>query len=370
MLIEQFPPFFQNTIILHHSLAQWILVFITTLGCFITLKAVKFWGSSILNRLAKATRTHIDDLLAKHASNIGDWLLWSLSIPIGSQWIQMADGPEAILLKLPLMALIIQLFIWTKPSIDFLLQHYIDSRPTDVDRVNIQTMLGPIRFTSLLISWSLLVLLALQNIGINVTALVTGLGIGGVAIALAVQNILGDLFAAFSIVADKPFIVGDFLVIDDFAGNVTHIGLKTTRIKSLGGEELIFANNDLLNSRIKNYRPLKERRIVFTVGVLYNTSAKQLESIPATIQHIIESHDNLRFDRSHVARFNDSSIDIETVYFVLDPEYNAYMDAQQSINLQIFNAFNEQSIGFAFPTQTVYLTQETPLQTQHLTSTP
>lgn len=362
MLVDLLPPVFTQTILVHNSIAQWLLAILTTIAGVIVLRVIKYWVGSILHRLAKTTPFHIDDLLARHIDNIGGWLLWALALPLGCQWLNLSNGIETVVTKLPLIAAIAQLFLWTSPSIDFALQRYIDSRPTEADRINMQTMTGPIRFTGLLVAWSLLALLALQNLGVDVTALIAGLGIGGVAIALAVQNILGDLFAAFSIVVDKPFVVGDFLVIGDFAGNVSHIGLKTTRIQSLSGEELVFANSDLLNSRIKNFRPMKERRILFRIGVLYSTPADKLEGIPTLIRQIINSHENLRFDRSHVAGFGDSSVDIETVYFVLDPEYGTYMDAQQAINLSLFREFAEQGIDFAFPTRTLIVEQDKPFQ--------
>jgi small-conductance mechanosensitive channel len=203
--------------------------------------------------------------------------------------------------------------------------------------------------------WAALLLLALDNVGIDITTLVAGLGIGGVAIALATQNILGDLFASLSIVLDKPFVVGDFIIVGDLLGTVEHVGLKTTRVRSLSGEQLVFSNADLLGSRIRNYKRMVERRIVFSLGVTYQTSEEQLASIPGMLRGIIAAEPGVRFDRAHFKEYGDSALTFEVVYFVLDPDYNVYMDTQERINFAIFRRFAGDGIDFAYPTRTVHL---------------
>jgi small-conductance mechanosensitive channel len=185
--------------------------------------------------------------------------------------------------------------------------------------------------------------------------LVAGLGVGGIAVALAVQNILGDLLASLSIVLDKPFNIGDFLIIDDYLGSVENIGLKTTRMRSLSGEELVFSNGDLLKSRIKNYGRMFERRVVFTLGVTYETPHEQLQRIPDIIRAAVETQSPVRVDRSHFRSYENFSLAFETVYYVLSSDYNIYMDIQQAIDLQIPAHFEEEGIEFAYPTQTLYL---------------
>jgi len=194
-----------------------------------------------------------------------------------------------------------------------------------------------------------------DNLGFNVTTLVASLGIGGVAVALAVQNILGDLFASLSIALDKPFVIGDFIVVDDIAGTVEHVGLKTTRVRSLSGEQVVFSNADLLKSRIHNYKRLYERRVLFGFGVLYRTPPEQLAAIPPMVREIITGQVGTRFDRAHFKGFGASSLDFEVVYFVLDPDYNRYMDIQQAINLELVNRFAAAGVEFAFPTRTVHI---------------
>ncbi|HPK54642.1 MAG TPA: mechanosensitive ion channel family protein, partial [Smithellaceae bacterium] len=202
-------------------------------------------------------------------------------------------------------------------------------------------------------------LLVLDNLGVNITGLVAGLGIGGIAVALAVQNILGDLLASLSIVLDKPFVIGDSIVVDSFSGTVEHIGLKTTRIRSISGEQLVFSNNDLLKSRIQNYKRMQERRVVFGFGVTYQTPLEKLPLINRIIREIIAAQPNSRFERVHFKEYGDSALNYEVVYFVMTPEYGIFMDVQETINLEIFRRFQEEGIEFAYPTRTVLIQKET-----------
>ena len=187
------------------------------------------------------------------------------------------------------------------------------------------------------------------------TGILAGLGIGGLALALAVQNILGDLFASLSIVLDKPFVVGDFLAVGEHLGSVEKIGLKTTRLRSLSGEQLVFSNTDLLNSRVRNFGRMFERRVVFTLGVTYQTPRDKLKLIPRIIREAVEAQQNTRFDRSHFSQYGDFSLNFESVYYVLSRDYNQYMDIQQSIYLAIHEGFEAEGIEFAYPTQTLFL---------------
>ncbi|MFN3484834.1 MAG: mechanosensitive ion channel family protein [Planctomycetota bacterium] len=201
--------------------------------------------------------------------------------------------------------------------------------------------------------WTAVFLLILDNFGVRVTALLAGLGVGGIAVALAVQNILGDLFASISIVLDRPFEIGDFIVVGDCLGTVEYIGLKTTRVRALSGEQIVFSNSDLLSSRIRNFKRMYERRVVFTIGVTYETPYEKLTAIPGMLRSIVEAQPNVRFDRAHFQRYGEYALVFEVVYFVQRPEYNVYMDVQQAINLEIYRRFAAEGIEFAYPTQTV-----------------
>jgi len=203
--------------------------------------------------------------------------------------------------------------------------------------------------------WSFVVLLTLDNLGVDITALVAGLGIGGIAIALAVQNIFGDLFASLSIALDRPFSEGDFLVVGDVLGTVETIGIKSTRLRSLSGEQVVMPNADLLGSRVRNYGRMVERRIVFATSVTYETALEALERIPRMIREFVEAQADTRFDRSHFAAHGAASLDFETVYYVRSADYNRYMDIQQAINLRLHKEFARLGIEFAYPTQKVFV---------------
>lgn len=215
--------------------------------------------------------------------------------------------------------------------------------------------LAGLRWLILFVAYVLILLLALQNIGVDVTSLIAGLGIGGIAVALAMQNILGDLFASLTIAMDRPFVIGDFIVVGSDMGTVENIGLKTTRVRSLSGEQLVFGNADLLSSRIRNYKRMRERRVVFGFGVVYATPPETLEAINALVRGAVEAQTNVRFDRCHFHRFGASSLEFEAVYYINSPDYNAHMDAQQAVHLSIVRAFRDGNIEFAFPTQMLYL---------------
>jgi small-conductance mechanosensitive channel len=250
----------------------------------------------------------------------------------------------------------LQLAIWG----DITVRAAVAARVRDgfVDRSAPTTTLDVVGLAVRGVLYVMLVLLALDNLGVNVGALVAGLGIGGVAVALAVQSILGDLFASLSIALDRPFEVGDFIVVGDLMGSVEHVGLKTTRVRSLSGEQLVFANADLLGSRIRNFKRMSERRVVFTVGVTYETAAEDLARIPGLLRTIVSAERGVRFDRAHLRSCDDSAVTFEIVYYVTDPDYNRYMDIQQAINLAIFRRFEADHISFAYPTRTVVLRRE------------
>lgn len=222
------------------------------------------------------------------------------------------------------------------------------------------TTLKGLRWVILFIAYAIILLLTLQNLGVNVTAMIAGLGIGGIAIALAMQNVLTDLFASLTIALDKPFVAGDFIVVGSEMGSIEHVGLKTTRVRSLSGEQLVFANSDLLSSRIRNYKRMSERRVVFAFGVVYSTTPEVLEAIPAIVKEIIQTQKNVRFDRCHFHRFGGSSLDFEAVYYIASPDFNAHMDAQQAVHLGIARAFRDRTIDFAFPTQTLHIASLPP----------
>jgi small-conductance mechanosensitive channel len=201
----------------------------------------------------------------------------------------------------------------------------------------------------------LILLMVLSNFGIEITPLIASLGVGGIAIAIALQSVLSDLFAAFAIYFDKPFKEGDFIIVGSDMGVVKDIGIKTTRIQALGGQELVLSNSDLTNSRINNYKKMEKRRVVFALGVEYSTPSKKLKKINEIVKKAVESTKHAKLDRTHFQKFGDFSLNFEVVYYVDSADYNLYMGVQQEINFKIREAFEKEGIVFAFPTQTLHL---------------
>lgn len=219
---------------------------------------------------------------------------------------------------------------------------------------------GLLRAVGLAVIWSVALLATLANLGVEITALVASLGVGGIAIALAAQNVLGDLLASLSIVLDRPFEVGDFIIVGADLGTVERIGLKTTRVRSLSGEQLVFGNNDLLTSRVRNFKRMAERRVVLTFGLLYSSPADKVEQVPGEVKKIIEAQENVRFDRAHFAGFGESALTFEAVYWILQPEYPVFMDKQQAVNLALLQRIRELGLDFAFPTRTLHIASGAP----------
>ena len=321
-------------------------------GVLLLVIAVSAFARRKLARAAE-TENELDDLLLDLARRTSVALLFLPAIYLGARALVVPAAIGSLLRTLMRLSLIAQGALWAAAVLDFLLRRY-HRRRTEIDPSAVTTIRA-FRFAAVIAVWIVAFVVALDTLGVEITALVTGLGIGGVAIALATQNILGDLFASLSIVLDKPFVVGDFIRVGDEMGVVEHIGLKTTRVRSLSGEQLIFSNGDLLQSRIRNYKRMEERRVLFRLGVLYQTPVEVLEQIPAMVREIVEEAGPVRFDRAHFAAFGDSAYEIEAVYYLLSSDYNVHMDVQQKINLAIVRAFERNGIGFAYPTRTVFL---------------
>ena len=280
----------------------------------------------------------------------------------GSLYVTLRPRQEQTLGAAAEVAVFLQIALWASVAIDFWLAR--QRRRLDHDATSV-ALAGVLRFVAKLTLWTLLLLMALANFGVNVTALVTGLGIGGVAVALALQNILGDLLASLSIVLDKPFVLGDSITVDTLTGTVESIGLKTTRLRAISGEQLIFANGDLLKSRIRNWKRLAERRVVLTFGVPYDTPPDVIERIPGMVRALVEAQELTRFERAHFKGFGASSLDFEAAYWILTPEYGVYMDRQQAVNLGLLRAFEREGIDFASAAQALLVTrpQEIPSKT-------
>jgi small-conductance mechanosensitive channel len=336
----------------HNSLQIWLIAVSITVFSFLILKIVVGFVKNRLKKLADKTASKVDDVIVIILEKTIALFLLSISIFIAVHVLTLNENIFNIINKSFFLVFLIQTAIWGNALISFYIKSYTDKKK-EVN-ASATTTMSTLSFIGKLLLYTALVLIGLDNLGFNITTLIAGLGVGGIAIALAVQNILGDLFASLSIVFDKPFVIGDFIIIDNYLGTVEHVGLKTTRIRSLSGEQVVIANNDLLSSRIRNYKRMYERRVVFNIGVIYQTSQEQLEKIPKIIKDIIDKQDRARFDRSHFKGFGNFSLDFETVFWVKLADYNIYMDIQQIINLGIINKFREENIEFAYPTQMIY----------------
>lgn len=302
---------------------------------------------------ARRTDNAVDDLFVEVIRRTRSWFLLLLSLIAGASVLPLRPPVSGIIHVLTLVIVGLQAGLWLTTLCGGVLRLWVGGSTADGNSA--KATLGALRFLIHLVIWSAVTLLVLANLGVDVTALVAGLGVGGVAVALAVQNILGDLFASLSIVLDRPFAVGDFIIVDDMMGTVERIGLKTTRVRSLFGEQLVFSNANLLGARIRNYQRMRERRIVFSVGVTYQTPPDLLKAIPGIIKECVVAAPMTRFDRAHFKEFGDFALQFETVYYVLDPDYNRYMDIQQEINLGLAERFADRGIEFAYPTQTLFL---------------
>lgn len=340
-------------IYLGNTIQTWLVASGILIIVFIVLKTVHSLLISRLSSLADKTETELDDLVVAMLKSTKFFTLLLISAYLASMVITLKTSTEAYLMKAVVIALILQAGFWASTGFSFWLERNIKLRmEQDSSSATTITFLG---FVVRICLWVVILLMILGNLGVNITGLVAGLGVGGIAVALAVQNILGDLLASLSIVLDKPFVIGDFVVIDSYAGTIEHIGLKTTRIRSLNGEQLIFSNNDLLKSRVSNYRRMSERRVLFSFGVTYQTSLEKLKAIKEIVSAIINKEDYTRLDRVHFKEYGDFSLNFEVVYFVTQPDYNLYMDVQERINHEIFRQFGEEGIEFAYPTQTIFL---------------
>jgi small-conductance mechanosensitive channel len=251
-----------------------------------------------------------------------------------------------------IIVLMLQVALWANRLVSFAVERALARHRLAEPSIATHLMLGGL--VARILVWALAVLMTLDNLGFNITTLMASLGIGGIAVALAVQNILGDIFSSISIALDKPFVIGDFIVVENFMGTVEYIGMKTTRLRSLGGEQIIFSNNELLKNRIRNYKRMQDRRITFEFGVAYETPYEKLSRIPDLVKEIVTSRDMARFDRAHFRSYGDSALQFEVVYYVLDPDYNKYMDIQQEINLALLQRLREWDVSFAYPTRTLY----------------
>lgn len=306
-----------------------------------------------LEKFAKWTKVKWDDTVVDMLGRTRLWMLVPAMLAIVTHTLALPFVLKRAMFVAAVIGVALQAMIYVRVAVDAGIEAVLrrstgrDGQPDSA----IASSVGVFRVIVMFVFGVIVVLVALDNMEVKVTPMLTGLGIGGIAIALAVQNILGDLFASFTILLDKPFEVGDFIVVGTQMGTVEKIGIKTTRVRALSGEQLIFANTALLTSTVQNFKRMQTRRAVFTVGVVYETPPAKLRAIPRLVREAIEREQLTRFDRCHLLKFGSYSLDYETVYTVMSSDFNKYADIQQSINLSLFERFAAEGIEFAYPTQ-------------------
>ncbi|HEX5129347.1 MAG TPA: mechanosensitive ion channel family protein [Usitatibacter sp.] len=341
-----------------NDLTTFAIACATAVGVLLALALARFIVGRVLLAVSRRTTNRLDDVAARVVAETNLWLLSPLAIKAGASALELEPVIIRVIDVLAISGLVLQAGLWaTRMTREWIDRRMSNRQGAEGDAVMALGLLG---FAARVVIWAVVLLVLLDQMGFNITALVAGLGIGGVAIALAVQNVLGDLFASLSIVLDRPFVVGDFIIVDDLLGTVERVGVKTTRVRSLSGEMLVFSNSDLLKSRIRNYKQMQERRVVFAVRVTYQTPAEKVRAIPAIMRDAIEAQPRTRFDRAHFKEYGESGFVYEAVYYVLDPDYNTYMDTQQEINLAILDRFQAEGIEFAVPTRTVHVAAAGP----------
>lgn len=301
-----------------------------------------------LRKLAHGSTSGFSGIAAEMLEHTSNLLLFAFSLLIGLKVVELPPRWELTMAHGWFIALAFQIALW----MDTAVRLWMESLTRDGKARNpvTTTIIG---IMLRIVVWTMMLLSILANLGVNITAMVASLGVGGIAIALAVQTLLSDVFASLSIGIDKPFEIGDFVVFGEVAGTIEHIGLKTTRIRSLSGEQVVCANADLLKQILHNYKRMNTRRIVFKFGISYRTPSAKVREVSALVRRIIEGLENVKFDRAHFLSFDESQLTFEVVYIMQTSDYNKYMDVQQEINLALLDGLKELEVDFAHPTRRI-----------------
>ena len=334
-----------------------VRAYVLALVYFVILVGVFWLGQRLavrrLNRLAERTKNDLDDALAGAISAVRPPVYSLLALYVAARSLALNDLWQRVVDILFVGVLVYQVV----HSVQSLINYAVTKRMAETEEAHTRAVINLLSIATKVGLWTLAILFALSNFGVNVTSLIAGLGIGGIAVALAAQNILGDLFGALVIYFDKPFVHGDFVVAGEHKGTVEHVGIKTTRLRALDGEEVVIANKELTDATVRNFRRMEERRVAFDIGVTYDTSKTVLEKIPMMVAAVVGGVPETRFDRAHFREFGDSALIFEVVFKVTTREYEKYMDAREAVNLGIVEAFEREGIEIAFPTQTIHVEQ-------------
>ncbi|MCT4592411.1 MAG: mechanosensitive ion channel family protein [Candidatus Gracilibacteria bacterium] len=344
---------FLDKLVFGNSVKQILLALLVFLAFYGAFPIFKKRLANTIKRLAKKTQNRVDDLFVDIIKNFNNGFAISAGVLLAIQFLTFEKDVEKWVKFAVLALFLVEIIRAVDRIIDFGVETLSEKNKSSESAIEFAG-----RLLKMLV-WVLGFLFLLQNLGVNVSSLIAGLGIGGIAVALALQSVLGDMFSSFSIFLDKPFKKGDYITIDSLAGTVKKIGIKTTRIESLTGEEIVIANQDLTNSRIQNYKRMKKRRGSFVLGVEYSTAEESLKKIPEIITKIIKEINGVELVRVYFKEFGDFSLNFEVVYWVEDSSYAVFCKKTEEVNYAIFEAFKEEEIIFAFPTQTLFMEKNT-----------
>ena len=334
------------------TLQQYIFFIVFAASGIIGVKLFRIVIFSRIKRMANSTDFEIDDLIVESFQKSLIPLFYFMAVYLSAGVLTLNNIITRFFNYIFIMVIVFFVTRFCISIIIFLINRFWLVKD-DNDKVSSVAIL--FNMVIRIVVWTVAILILLDNLGVKISGLIAGLGVGGVAIAFAAQSILRDIFNYFTIFFDRPFEIGDFLVVDSLAGVVEHIGIKTTRLRSLSGEELVFSNTDLTGSRVRNYKSMQERRVLFGFGVTYQTPVVKLKKITAEIEKIITGIEAVRFDRCHFHKFGDSSLDFEVVFYVRSGEYRVYMDIQQDINIKIMLVLEKMKVEFAYPTRTLFV---------------
>lgn len=320
-----------------------------------TLKVMQVIVLKRLKKVAEKTKNQFDDTAIRIFREIKPPLYFLVALYFALRSLTVPGWLDTLVTILFVLALVYEVVQAVDKLVEYFVSEHVAKADGEVDEQQRRTMVNVVRTLLKIVLWSLGATVALANIGVDVTSLVAGLGIGGIAIALALQNILGDIFSSVSIFVDKPFRIGDYIVVGADSGTVEKIGLKSTRLRTLQGEQLVVSNKELTSVRVQNFKRMERRRAVFTLGLEYGTPIEKLKKVPDIIKGIVDGTDMTEFDRCYFMGYGPSSLDFEVVFYIDSPEYSEFAAIVQVVNFAIYEKFESAGLSFAFPTQTVHL---------------
>lgn len=329
---------------------NWVIAISIIVIAFIAIRAGKVIILRKIKAWATKTSNSLDDFFVMLAEGTIFPLLYTGGVYFGISYLNLSTKVASILHVAILFICTFFVIRAITSALNYVINNAVSVKDNSGEK---RKQARGIIIIVHIVVWILGIVFLINNLGYDITSVITGLGIGGIAIALAAQTILGDLFNYFVIFFDKPFEIGDFIIVDDKMGVVEYVGVKSTRLRTLSGEQLICSNTNLTNARVHNYKRMEKRRVVFSIGVIYETDTDKIERIPGIIKQIIQSQHSIQFDRAHFSGFGDFSLNFEAVYYILSPDYNIYMDMQQEIYFSILKTFRREGIEFAYPTQTL-----------------